>query len=191
MLILPNTACVITLTCGLLFLASSPRTAWSAEGGTKTPPWLSINVPMEWQTDANYRSSTADNERNNMFLKMEPEATINVPAVPGLSFYVHGVLEQVADAGANEDRYFKDEGFYIQDLYASYDAGLFGLRGGKMNPGFATAWDQAPGIYGRDMAKDYEMAERIALSANAAIEPEGWGNHVVTVGTFFLDTSPL
>jgi hypothetical protein len=146
---------------------------------------------MEIQDDLAYRSDTPGSERNNLSLKMEPEATVSVPAVPGLSFYAHGVLEQVADAAPYEDRYFKDEGFYIQDLYASYDVGRFGFRGGKMNPGFGLAWDQAAGVYGTDMAEDYELSERIALTANAGIEPEGWGTHVLTVGTFFLDTSPL
>lgn len=148
-------------------------------------------MPIELQNDYDYRSDTAGAEVNNLTLKLEPEATIKVLPVPGLSFFIHGVLEQVADGGPNEGRYFKEEGFYIEDLYVNYETGQFNFRGGKTNPGFGIAWDQAPGIYGTDMAEDYEMAERITLSASASFDSKDLGSHNLTVGSFFLDTSPL
>jgi hypothetical protein len=182
---------IIAGSAALLSATLLSTTAMSADSKTTSPPWLTINVPIEVQNDYDYHSDTAGGEVNNLTLKLEPEATIKVLPVPGLSFFIHGVFEQVADGDANEDRYFKDEGFYIQNLYVQYESGRFGFRGGKMNPGFGITWDQAPGIYGSDMAEDYEMAERIALSASLGFDPQGLGSHTLTAGTFFLDTSPL
>lgn len=37
------------------------------------------------------------------------------------------------------------------------------MQTGKLNPGFGIAWDKAPGIYGTDLAEDYEISERISV----------------------------
>jgi hypothetical protein len=37
------------------------------------------------------------------------------------------------------------------------------VQTGKLNPGFGVAWDKAPGIYGTDLAEDYEISERISV----------------------------
>ncbi len=146
-------------------------------------------IPVELQADFDYRSDDAGNERNNVFVKLEPEITFHLPA--GFSIYAHGVIEQVKTASANEDRYFKDEALFIEDLYLRYETGPFSFTGGKLNPGFGRAWDVVPGVYGTDIPEEYEMAERIGISAAAGFGGEGWGKHRLTAGTFFLDTSVL
>lgn len=162
-----------------------------AESESDKPAWLEVKVPVEIQNDYDYASTTSGNERNNLGLTIEPEATLNILPIPGLSLFAHGVLEQVTDAAPNEDRYFKDQGFYIEDLFLTFETDRFAFRGGKMNPGFGIAWDMAPGIYGTDMAEEYELAERIAMTGVFKTDAGDWGKHAVTAGTFFLDTSPL
>jgi hypothetical protein len=162
-----------------------------AQGKSEATPWIEVKIPAEWQDDYDYKSDVVGNERNNMSLKLEPEATINILPVPGLSLFAHGVLEQVVDPDPDEDRYFKDAGFFVEDLFIRYETGRFAFLGGKTNPGFGIAWDKASGIYGTDMAEDYEIAERIVLSASAGFDAGALGNHNVSIGTFFLDTSPL
>jgi len=174
--------------CAIALNAAMPALAQDKRG---TQPWIEFKLPAEWQNDYDYSSDARANERNNMSLKLEPEATLNIRSVPGLSFYVHGVLEQVQDAAAREDRYFRDEGFYIQELLVSYSTGRYGFVAGKTNPGFGIAWDQTPGIYGSELAEDYELSERIALSMSAGFDLDGWGQHTLKGGVFFLDTSPL
>ena len=146
-------------------------------------------VPIELQADFDYRSDDAGNERDNVFLKLEPEITFHLPA--GFSIYAHGVIEQVKAADAGEDRYFRDEALFIEDLYLRYETGPFSFTGGKLNPGFGRAWDVVPGVYGTDIAEDYEMSERIGISAAAGFGGESWGRHSLTAGTFYLDTSVL
>lgn len=180
----------VSISSSLLILTGL-ATASVAQTRAEKPAWLEIKIPVELQNDYDYASDTPGNERNNLFVSIEPEATFHVLPVPGLSVFAHGVLEQVADASPNEDRYFEDQGFFIEDLFLRYETGRFVFRGGKMNPGFGMAWDTAPGIYGTDMAEDYEVSERIALSGTVNADLEKLGKHAVTAGTFFLDTSPL
>ena len=152
-------------------------------------PRIEGAIPVELEADFDYRSDDAGNERNNVFVKLEPEITIHLPA--GFSIYAHGVIEQVKTASANEDRYFKDEALFIEDLYLRYETGPFSFTGGKLNPGFGRAWDVVPGVYGTDIPEEYEMSERIGLTASAAFGGDGWGKHSITAGTFFLDTTVL
>src|SRR5690606_32209453 len=114
--------------------------------------WISGNVWMELQNDKSYRSDDPANERNDLYTKIEPEVTVSVPSLPGLSFTAHGVLEPVADPEPGDSRVFEDHGFFVEEIYASYRRGAFGVRAGKLNPAFGIAWDQAPGVYGTDMA---------------------------------------
>lgn len=176
-------ACVLlaALAAGLSF----PAAADTEDG------WFSYSIPVELQNDWNYRSDSPDNRLNDLFLKIEPEATIRVPSLPGLSFFAHGVFEPVRDPAPGRNRAFKDKGFFIEDLYARYETGPVAFRAGKMNPGFGIAWDRAPGIYGDDFTEDYELTERIALSATVTMDAGELGRHAVTGGAFFLDTSPL
>ena len=152
-------------------------------------PRIEGAMPVELEADFDYRSDDAGNERNNLFLKLQPEFTLHLPA--GFSIYAHGVIQQVRAASANEDRYFKDEALFIEDLYLRHETGPFAVTFGKLNPGFGRAWDVTPGVYGTEMAEDYEFAERIGVTASVAFGGDGGGRHSLTAGTFFLDTTIL
>mgnify|MGYP000423832806 CR=1 FL=1 len=180
--------------------ARTPLAVLTLSGVLFTPFWVALAepsktpriegaMPIEWQSDFAHHSDDATNERNNMFIKAEPEITLYLPA--GFSIFAHGVLQQVKAAGPDEDRYFKDEALLIEDLFLRYENGPFILTGGKLNPGFGKAWDVTPGVYGADTAEDYEIAERIGLTAAFGFGDEIWGQHQFTAGTFFTDTTPL
>jgi hypothetical protein len=175
----------------LLFCALVLPGSVLAENKAALPTWLEVSVPMELENDYDFKSDTSGNERNNLFVSIEPEATINILPIPGLSIYAHGVLEQVVDAAPSENRFFKDHGFFVEDFFLRFEKDQFIFRGGKTNPGFGIAWDQAPGIYGTDTAEEYEMSERIVLSGTVNADLKKYGQHALTAGTFFLDTSPL
>src|SRR3546814_21075551 len=53
------------------------------------------------------------------------------------------------------------------------------------------AWDVAPGIWGTDLAEDYELAEQIGVAGDLRFGGEGVGKHALTLGTFFADTTFL
>jgi len=174
--------------CALLIALAAAASPAAGEGPLR---WFAGSVSVELQNDYDYSSRDPANERNNLTATIEPEITVSPPSVPGLSFLFHGTLEQVAAAAPGEDRVLEDHGLVVEELYAAYRTGRFSFRAGKTNPGFGIAWDRAPGIYGTDLAEDYELAERIVLSGAVAFGGAGWGEHRLTGGAFFLDTSIL
>jgi len=153
----------------------------------ESPPFIEAYASFELQNDWTYDSDDRDNERNELYTTIEP--TVIMHFTDGLSLTAHGVLEPVRDPEPGEDRYFGDEGLYVQDLFLSYDADNFSVLGGKFTPNFGRAWDIAPGIYGSDFAEDYELAERIGLGASYTFESQSLGSHTLSASTFFLDTS--
>ncbi len=152
-------------------------------------PRITGAIPFDLQADFDYHSDESGNERNNLFLKAEPEITLHLAA--GFSVHAHGVIQQVKAADAGEDRYFKDEALFVEDLFLRFETGPFTFTGGKLNPGFGRAWDVTPGVYGTDLAEDYEMAERIGLTAAVAFGDGAAGRHSLSASAFFLDTTVL
>lgn len=153
-------------------------------------PRVTGAVPIEIQDDWNYDSDDADNEHNQLFTKIEPEATLRL--TPGLSLFAHAVIESVREAAPGESRAFEDEGIFVEDLFVRYERGRYALQGGKFTPAFGIGWDATPGIWGTDFAEaGYEFAERIGIAASAAYGSAEAGAHTLTAHTFFVDTSIL
>jgi len=92
---------------------------------------------------------------------------------------------------AGDDRVFDDQGFFVEVLTLDYEAGPVHLFGGKMHVNFAKAWDVTPGVYGADLAEEYEMAENIGLGGAYSFDFGQGGTHALGAQTFFLDTSGL
>lgn len=151
------------------------------------PPFLQAYVSFEVQNDWTYKSDDPGNELNDLFTKTEP--TLIMHFMKGLSLTAHGVLEPVRDPEPGEDRYFGDEGLYLQDLFLNYNWNSLSLTGGKFTPNFGRAWEIAPGIYGKDFVEDYELAERIGVGASYEFDLRKFGKHRLSASTFFLDTS--
>ncbi len=158
--------------------------------GKEHTPRVEVSIPIEVQNDWTYESDDAANEQNQLFTKIEPEATVHI--TPRLTLFGHAVIEPVRDPNAGEDRAFEDEGIFVEDLYVDYAFGRHGLRGGKFAPAFGVAWDITPGVYGTDFAEaGYEFAERIGIAGRAGFETDTAGAYAVTAHAFFLDTTFL
>jgi hypothetical protein len=163
--------------------------ALPARGAEQTPR-LEISIPIEVQNDWTYDSDDAANRHNQLFPKIEPEATLHV--MPGLSLVGHAVIEPVREAEAGEDRYFEDVGVFMEELYADYAFSRYGLRGGKFGVAFGVGWDITPGVYGTDFAEaGYELTERIGLAGRAKLETEAAGAYTFIAHGFFRDTTVL
>lgn len=153
-------------------------------------PRIEASVPIEIEDDWNYRSDDSTTEHNQIFTKIEPEATIHLS--PGLRLFGHAVIEPVRDPEARKDRAFEDHGVFVEDLYVEYEFGRYALRGGKFTPAFGVGWDITPGIWGTDFAEaGYELAERIGVSARARFADGRGGDYALTAHGFFLDTTVL
>ncbi|MCP4329592.1 MAG: hypothetical protein GY791_14285 [Alphaproteobacteria bacterium] len=156
---------------------------------SRTYPYVDFGVLVEIQNDHTYHSDDPGAEINDLFTTIEPVIAIHL--LPGLFIEAAGVAEPVFDPAPFEDRYFGDEGLFVEVLSLNYEGEWFGAVGGKFTPDFGTAWDLAPGIYGVDFAEDYELTERIGFGGSITLDGSHIGKHTFSGSTFFLDNTIL
>lgn len=173
------------LLAAALVVFSVPGTVLAADG----TPSVSGEIAFELQNDWNYKSDDRSNLNNNLSPTIEPSATFQIS--PRWSVFAHAVMEPVGDAAKFENRAFEDIGLYMEDLYLGFSADRFGAKAGKLNPGFGVAWDRAAGLYGTDLAEDYEISERIGFVGDWKVGMGRYGTHTVSGATFFADTTFL
>jgi len=150
-------------------------------------PAVSGEIAFELQNDWNYRSADRSNLNNNLSPTVEPSVTFRLS--PRWSVFAHAVMEPVGSAAKFENRAFEDIGLSMEDLYVEFAADRFGAKAGKLNPGFGVAWDKAHGLYGTDLAEDYEISERIGFVGDWRVGVGRYGTHTVSGATFFADTT--
>ncbi len=150
---------------------------------------ISGEARFELHNNWAHRSDSTNNERNDTWLKIE--VVTEAKLAPHLALKTQVTVEPVSDPEPGKDRFFGDQGAYLQNVYLEYEAGDFTLRGGKFGQKFGTAWEAAPGIWGKDFAKGYELAEQTGFAADYNFAAGTAGKHVLTAGAFFADTSVL
>ncbi len=176
------------LLLSIVLLSASMGASWADDGSFS--PKISGSIVVEFQNDFAFSSDDETEEFNNLFTKIEPGLTLTL--TDQLSVNAGLVLEPVQDPTVKgEDRVFDDQGFFVEVLTLDYDTGPLHLFGGKMHVNFGNAWDVTPGVFGTDLAEEYEMAENIALSGALSHNFGDGGTHTLTAQTFFLDTSGL
>ena len=176
------------LPCVIIVTALGGGPVRAGDGGFS--PKLTGSLLVEVQNDLAFSSDDPAEEFNNLFTKIEPGFTLTL--TDALSVNAGLVLETVqSPAAAGDDRTFDDQGFFVEVLTLDYEAGPVHLFGGKMHVNFGNAWDVTPGVFGTDMAEEYEMAENIGLGGAYRHDFGDGGKHTLTVQTFFLDTSGL
>jgi hypothetical protein len=137
------------------------------------------------QTDRTLKNSGGVSPFTNAYSEPEVDWYANF----GKYLSVNGLfkMEQVRDRSSSGA--FEDEGAWIDHLYATLSAGPFKVYGGKIHPTFGLAWDATPGLYGTDMAEDYELTEKIGVGV--AAELHQFGEHTFAFEAFRADTSFL
>jgi hypothetical protein len=126
-------------------------------------------------------------------LYVDSSASVAAKLLPGLSVLGELTLETVRPS-ANRGRNFSDQALYVQELFAEWQpVDDVELKAGKFNPGFGSAWDAAPGIYGADFAEGYEITEQVGIGGAVGLPGvAGDGSRLVLRGAaFFSDTSFL
>lgn len=160
---------------------------WGLASAEPLSKRVSGEIAFELQDDWNYRSDDRGNLNNHLFPTIKPSVTVRL--APGWSISAVAVMEPIGDPAKFENRVFEDIGLYVEDLYAEYAGDRLGARAGKLNPGFGIAWDRTPGIYGTDLAEDYETPERIGVVGSWRVGEGRYGSHVFSASAFFADTS--
>ena len=153
-------------------------------------PYIEGELIWELQGDFTTDSDDRDAELNDIFGYLEVAASLYLSDKFQVNFALIG--EPVLDPGPREDRFFEDHGLYLEALNAQYNfSENTNIVAGKFGPGFGTAWDATPGIYGVDFAEDYELAEFIGVGLNHTFDGGSFGEVTLGANIFFADTTFL
>ena len=150
---------------------------------------LELEGSLEVQTDHVFNADDTDEELTNTEQTLELETAISFSK----AFSIHSLstFDSVHDPKPGKSRFLKGNGLHIDNLYLEAEHRGVILRAGKYDVAFAVAWDRAFGIYGTDIAEDYEIENKIAVGAEITFDLKSWGKHVLTGSAFFSDTSFL
>jgi len=109
----------------------------------------------------------------------------------GWTVRMDAVFEPVVDVSGDEA--FEGEDAYVETLFVSYAGENFTLYGGKIDPVFGLAADQAPGLYGVEVGEAYQLTEQVGVGGDILLPtvPGLEGEHVLTAAVFRADRSVL
>lgn len=171
----------------LALLAAPGAARAEDEKAPHAGPWLSIEVPVEIQSDWTVSSDDPAAEFGDTYPTIEP--TIILHFHDNLYLETGLTLEPVLDP--LDDRLFGDLGLYVGTLQIVYESNGFAFAAGKLTPEFGVGRDRMPGLYGDELASGYELAERIGFTVSNTFDLGAMGEHHLSASTFFLDTSGL
>lgn len=147
------------------------------------------SVLFELQDDWTVAADNGDDERTSLYGTIESFIRFGITDRIGVETAL--IFEPVGDLEPGENGFFDNEGLYVEQLKLTWQGESLGAFIGKYNPEFGVAWKAAPGLWGTDMAEDYELTERLGAGGSATWDSPQWGRHVLTAGTFFTDRTFL
>ncbi|MEX3011080.1 hypothetical protein [Hoeflea sp. TYP-13] len=170
---------------GVSFFALAATLTLAPAAADDFTPYVSGEILFELENDNVFSSSDPDAEFNSLYPTVELAAIIGLTPVFSINFGL--TMEQVADPDA--DNYFKDIGLYIDTV--NIQAELMGATfvAGKFAPTFGKAWDETPGLFGTDLAEDYEISEMIGFGVAYPFDAGDNGTHTLSANAFFVDTT--
>ena len=185
----------MTTKWALLGAGLSALALWTVQAAAEDTPRIEGEILVEFQNDYNYKSDDSDAELNDLFNTTEADFSFFTTD----EFYLNTLLvfEPVEDTDPEENRFFGDQGLFVEVLTLNYETDSFFVLAGKFGPNFSIAYDAAPGIYGTELAEDdIELSERLGFSAGVAFGEsgiplglEGIGRQELSASVFVADTS--
>lgn len=103
----------------------------------------------------------------NLYTKMELGLYASLPY--GFTVNFIGKYEPADRDPTGSNMYFSNQSAWIDQLYLNWNRGPLDVFVGKIHPRFGFAWDIAPGLYGTDVAEQYELTEKIGAGAQLSI----------------------
>ena len=189
--------------------ASTPSLEGAEAGITVPPPPPGFPAPMgtdlvfggevETHFEGDLVSSTNNKTRVSLFNDTDVTGFVNYKG--WLSLNTEAKLERNRDNNdgsyyVDRNAAFRSEGLTLRQLYLSVrPTEKLSIFGGKIHPGFGSAYESAPGQF-YNFGTDYEQDERIGFGVGytlPSIGPEmlGLDNIRLTAETFYLDTTSL
>jgi len=161
----------------------------AAETAPASYPYIEGTLDLEFGDDFVMESDDPSVEINDLYFTGNLAARMHF--TPILSLNVGLTLEAVEDPLPFEDRFFGDHGLYMDTLNLQAEYNGFSFLAGKFGPGFGTAWDNTPGVFGTVFAEDYELAEQIGFGLAYTFDAGDAGQHTLGANIFYADNTFL
>jgi hypothetical protein len=145
-----------------------------------------------YQTNT-FDSDNANNEYKDTYLKSR--LGVNLKLSDNFSIKTVAKLENVANSRSNGDgtnRFFENEGAFLDELVLGYDYKNFSAIAGKFNPNFGDAWKIRNGIWVSEIAAEYEQKEKLGFGfIQRAGDRKKFGEYVFGASVFTNDRKNL
>jgi hypothetical protein len=142
-----------------------------------------------------YHNNTFDSDsRNNEYKDTHLKTRLgkNLKISDHLSLKTVAKFENIANSQSNADgtnRFFENEGVFLDELVLGYDYKKFSALAGKFNPNFGDAWKINNGIWINEIAKEsYEQSEKLGIGLiKRAGDQKTFGEYVFGSSLFTND----
>lgn len=158
-------------------------------------PGVEANLLIEYQSD-NVLSGDGNIDGSQTYSTHELDAAIHFSRF--ISLYAtlnyqpqRGFLHYFDEDLFSEDTFFEDQGVDLEQFFLEFEYNNVAIFGGKFTPNFGKAWDETPGVYGTDFAKDYENLDNLGFGAEVEFEKTPFGNLTLGAAGFQLDRTLL
>lgn len=173
------------LSVALLALSCAPIGVAAAQD-FYVPPYT-IDLSLEVGADSIFKADDPDAELTDVF--GSAELAVRLEPTEALAVNFGATLESVLDP--EKDRAFEDIGLYVDTLNLEAAVGPVTVTAGKFAPSFGAAFDAAPGIWGGDLAGDYELTEQLGVGVSGDVYAPVVGDVTLSANLFAADTTFL
>ena len=184
---------MFTIAKFLLLLGAAPTTALAGNGAdapvVHTFPYWSGIVSVELGGDHVFGATDPGLNQNTAKSTLEANTVLHFS--DAFSLVSHLTAEPVIDPEPYTDSYFRNEGLYVEEVFVQYEDGGWRFYAGKSDPAFGLAWDATPGVFGTNLAEDYQLKEKLGAGLAYSFDDRAEGKHTLTVSLYKADTSAL
>lgn len=145
-----------------------------------------------------YQTNTFDSDNSNNEYKdtyLKSRLGVNLKLSDNFSLKTVAKLENVVNSRSNGDgtnRFFENEGVFLDELVLGYDYKNFSALAGKFNPNFGDAWKVRNGIWVNEIAGEYEQKEKLGFGLiGRAGDKKKFGEYVFGASVFTNDRKNL
>ncbi len=156
-------------------------------------PRIEGELVIELQNDWQYDSDDTANQFNNLYTTTEGDFNLYpFKELEGLFVNLHLTLEQINTGSGSGNKFFEQQGAFVENISLNYEGEWWSVIGGKYGPNFSIAYDAAPGIYGTDLSEeDIEIAEKWGFGGSLTYADETLGAHTLSSSLFTADKTIL
>jgi hypothetical protein len=135
--------------------------------------------------------STDDDSYDRGLLMLELYPNLDFSLKEGVTIQTSWVYQLLKNPYDEND--LQGEGLVLNELLFNFENEDAAFFIGKLNPDFGLLWDYniKNGIWTSDIAETYKLTGKIGLGGRIKFNLENYGNHTLSIATFYYDDSNL